>query len=284
MMLSDIINEIVNKKIVFAELFKKYRESGEIHKSTIAKLLNTSPQYIGKIEKGDTVPSFLKILQLMDLFKIVKIKEKIYFMASAFFAKMKDKDDFKYFQQLYFLFQEYIKENNLKNYNHKINEEIKVNSDKQNKKMMFYEFAIWTNYFRKIFQNEKICALLLFLISNKADTMKFYLHNLEIYKSGIRFIAGIPNSVDIESFIRNIKTTTEKGLKEQFPHLQKKLPKLWNNDYLAYPIVKESNNIISLFKNNNDSKSLFSFKASDKSNNNKGGNKNEKTNHILFRR
>ncbi len=71
------------------------------------------------------------------------------------------------------------------------------------------------------------------LIQQIASELKVEIIEVETDKDHVHVLAEVDPQFGVNTFIRKLKGKTSRVLRDEFPHLRKRLPTLWTNSYFV---------------------------------------------------
>ena len=76
------------------------------------------------------------------------------------------------------------------------------------------------------------------LIHEIAKELKVEIIEVETDKDHVHVLAEVDPQFGVNTFIRRVKGRTSRVLRDEFPHLRKRIPTLWTNSYFVSTIGK----------------------------------------------
>ena len=87
-------------------------------------------------------------------------------------------------------------------------------------------------YRRKVLVDE-VAIRLKELIEKIAQELKVDIIEVETDKDHVHILAEVDPQFGVNQFVRKLKGKTSRILRDDFPHLRKRLPTLWSNSYFV---------------------------------------------------
>jgi putative transposase len=80
---------------------------------------------------------------------------------------------------------------------------------------------------------EEVSIRLKELIYHIAQALKVAIIEVETDKDHVHILAEVDPQFGVNQFVRRLKGKTSRILRDEFPHLRKRLPTLWTNSYFV---------------------------------------------------
>lgn len=95
-----------------------------------------------------------------------------------------------------------------------------------------YHIIRCPKYRRKVLVDE-VAIRLKELIEKIAQELKVDIIEVETDKDHVHILAEVDPQFGVNQFVRKLKGKTSRILRDDFPHLRKRLPTLWSNSYFV---------------------------------------------------
>tara|TARA_B110000908_G_C10205129_1_gene427331 strand:- start:741 stop:1184 length:444 start_codon:yes stop_codon:yes gene_type:complete len=92
---------------------------------------------------------------------------------------------------------------------------------------------IWCPKYRRKVLVDDVETRLKELIYQIASELKVEIIEVETDKDHVHILAEVDPQFGVNTFIRKLKGKTSRILRDEFPHLKKRLPTLWTNSYFV---------------------------------------------------
>ena len=92
---------------------------------------------------------------------------------------------------------------------------------------------IWCPKYRKDILVDKVEARLKNIIIEKAEELKCKICCMEIMPNHVHLFIKTPPTISVHFLVQQIKGKSAHILREEFPHLKKKMPSMWTRSYYA---------------------------------------------------
>lgn len=92
---------------------------------------------------------------------------------------------------------------------------------------------IWCPKYRRKVLVDEVAVRLKELIEKIAQELKVDIIEVETDKDHVHILAEVEPQFGVNQFIRKLKGKTSRILRDEFPHLRKRLPTLWTNSYFV---------------------------------------------------
>ena len=69
--------------------------------------------------------------------------------------------------------------------------------------------------------------------NNVVYSCKYHIIEVETDKEHVHILAEVDPQFGVNQFVRRLKGKTSRILRDEFPHLRKRLPTLWTNSYFV---------------------------------------------------
>ena len=102
---------------------------------------------------------------------------------------------------------------------------------------------IWCPKYRKNVLIGNVEDTLKTLIRQKTDELKCEICAMEIMPDHVHLFVKAPPTIAVHFLVRQIKGYTARTLREQYPHLKRKMPSMWTRSYYAESVghISEDN-------------------------------------------
>ena len=92
---------------------------------------------------------------------------------------------------------------------------------------------IWCPKYRRKVLVDEVSIRLKELIYQIAQALKVAIIEVETDKDHVHILAEVDPQFGVNQFVRRLKGRTSRRLRDEFPHLRKRLPTLWTNSYFV---------------------------------------------------
>lgn len=92
---------------------------------------------------------------------------------------------------------------------------------------------IWCPKYRRKVLVDEVAIRLKELIEKIAQELKVDIIEVETDKDHVHILAEVDPQFGVNQFVRKLKGKTSRILRDEFPHLRKRLPTLWSNSYFV---------------------------------------------------
>ncbi|NBX84743.1 MAG: IS200/IS605 family transposase [Gammaproteobacteria bacterium] len=92
---------------------------------------------------------------------------------------------------------------------------------------------IWCPKYRRKVLVDEVAIRLKELIEKIAQELKVDIIEVETDKDHVHILAEVDPQFGVNQFVRKLKGKTSRILRDEFPHLRKRLPTLWTNSYFV---------------------------------------------------
>lgn len=109
---------------------------------------------------------------------------------------------------------------------------------------------IWCPKYRRKVLVEEVSIRLKELIYQIAQALKVEIIEVETDKDHVHILAEVEPQFGVNQFVRRLKGKTSRILRDEFPHLRKRLPTLWTNSYFVATVGGAPLEVIKLYIEN----------------------------------
>lgn len=109
---------------------------------------------------------------------------------------------------------------------------------------------IWCPKYRRKVLVEDVSIRLKELIYQIAQALKVEIIEVETDKDHVHILAEVDPQFGVNQFVRRLKGKTSRILRDEFPHLRKRLPTLWTNSYFVATVGGAPLEVIKLYIEN----------------------------------
>ena len=109
---------------------------------------------------------------------------------------------------------------------------------------------IWCPKYRRKVLVEEVSIRLKELIYQIAQALKVEIIEVETDKDHVHILAEVDPQFGVNPFVRRLKGKTSRILRDEFPHLRKRLPTLWTNSYFVATVGGAPLEVIKLYIEN----------------------------------